>query len=142
MSGRFASLAIVVAAMSSYHIAQRSMPSTLRPVALFAFVYGTATVAMIAALGLGWGGGASGVSAATRHWAPWLLVASVVGIEFGVLAMYRAGWGVAAASTSSQTLVAAVLVVVGLVAFGEHLTTTRSIGLVMCLAGAALVVGR
>lgn len=71
--------------------------------------------------------------------APWLLVLSVAGIELGVYAMYRTGWSISTASVSTQAIVAAILVVVGLLQFGEHLTPTRSAGLAMCVIGAGLV---
>lgn len=140
MSGRLVSLVVVVAALTCYHLAQRSMPGGIRPAPLFAFVYGAATLVMLAVVTVG------GSTAAVReitgtaaHWAPWLLVASVTGIELGVYAMYRAGWTIGTASTSTQAIVAAILVVVGLVHFGEHITTTRSAGLVLCVVGAGLV---
>ena len=140
MSGRLLSLAVVVAALTGYHLAQRSMPGGLRPAPLFAFVYGAAALVMLMVVSVG--GSRSSVSeitASAAHWAPWLLVGSVAGIELGVYAMYRTGWGIGSASTSSQAIVAAILVVVGLVRFGEHLTMTRSAGLALCVIGAGLV---
>ena len=42
------SLVVVVLALTSYHLAQRSMPGGVRPAPLFAFVYGAAALVMIA----------------------------------------------------------------------------------------------
>ena len=53
--------------------------------------------------------------------------------------MYRTGWSIGTASTSTQTLVAAILVVLGVVQFGEHLTPSRIAGLALCVTGAGLV---
>lgn len=140
MSGRIVSLLVVVAALTGYHLAQRSMPEGLRPATLFAFVYGAAALLMLTLATVGRPAGTfRGITASATHWAPWLLVASVAGIELGVYAMYRAGWGISTASTSTQAIVAAILVVVGLARFGEHLTTTRSMGLALCVLGAGLV---
>src|SRR5690606_34016530 len=50
VSGRFVSLVVVVAGLTGYHLAQRSMPEDVRPVPLFAFVYGAAALVMVAAL--------------------------------------------------------------------------------------------
>lgn len=135
---RLLSLALVVAAMSGYHLAQKEMPSGLRPAPLFAFVYAAAALVMVAALTVD-GGGLRAVGTSASHWAPWALAISVTGIELGVYAMYRSGWGISTASVASQAIVAAVLVLIGLTRFGEHLTTTRSIGLAMCVVGAGLV---
>ena len=68
-----------------------------------------------------------------------MVSARIAGIELGVYAMYRTGWSISTASVSTQAIVAAILVVVGLFQFGEHLTTTRSAGLAMCVIGAGLV---
>ena len=140
MNGRLVSLVVVVLALTSYHLAQRSMPGGVRPAPLFAFVYGAAALVMIAAVTVdGTTGGVRAITGSASHWAPWLLVLSVAGIELGVYAMYRTGWSIGTASVSTQAIVAAILVVVGLFQFGEHLTTTRSAGLAMCVIGAGLV---
>jgi drug/metabolite transporter (DMT)-like permease len=134
------SLIVVVAALTCYHLAQRAMPGAIRPAPLFAFVYGAAAIVMVSVVVAGASsGGVRAISTTASHWAPWLLVASVAGIELGVYAMYRSGWSIGTASVSSQAIVAAVLVVVGLVHFGEHLTTTRSAGVALCVIGAGLV---
>jgi drug/metabolite transporter (DMT)-like permease len=139
MNARLLSLVLVVAALTGYHLAQRSMPAGLRPAPLFAFVYGAAALVMIAAVTVDGSGGLRSVTASTSHWAPWLLVLSVAGIEIGVYAMYRSGWSISTASVSTQAIVAAILVVVGLWRFGEHLTPSRLAGLAMCVLGAGLV---
>ena len=137
---KWLSLAMVVAALSCYHIAQRSTPHGGSPAPLFGFIYGVATVIMLMAVAAtGASDGVRQVKVYASHWAPWLLVLAVTGIELGFYAMYRAGWTISTASISTQSIVAAILVIVGLVAFGEHLTATRAVGLVMCIGGAALV---
>jgi drug/metabolite transporter (DMT)-like permease len=139
MSGRVVSLVVVVAALTGYHLAQRSMPHGLRPTPLFAFVYGAAALVMVASVTVDGSGGVRAITSSASHWAPWLLVVSVAGIELGVYAMYRTGWSISTASVSTQAIVAAILVVVGLLQFGEQLTATRSAGLAMCVIGAGLV---
>jgi drug/metabolite transporter (DMT)-like permease len=139
MNGRVVSLLVVVAALTGYHLAQKSMPDSVRPAPLFAFVYGAATLVMIASVTVDGSGGMRSITGSASHWAPWLLVVSVAGIELGVYAMYRTGWSISTASVSTQAIVAAILLVVGLVSFGEHLTPTRLAGLAMCVIGAGLV---
>jgi hypothetical protein len=139
MSGRLLSLVVVVAALTGYHVAQRSMPAAVRPAPLFAFVYGAAALVMIAAVTFDRVDGVSAITGAASHWAPWMLVLSVAGIELGVYAMYRTGWSISTASVSTQAIAAALLLMVGLWRFGEHLTPTRLVGLTMCVLGAGLV---
>lgn len=139
MSARTLSLLLVVAALTGYHLTQRAMPDSIRPAPLFAFVYGAAAVVMIAAVTIDGSGGLRSVSGTATHWAPWLLVLSVAGIELGVYAMYRTGWSIGTASVSAQAIAAAILALVGLWQFGDHLTLSRLAGLAMCVAGAGLV---
>jgi len=143
VSARWLSLAVVVAALVCYHFAQRSLPEGLRPAALFAFVYGAATALMVALVAISRStGSVRAVIDSTTHWAPWLLVVSIAGVELGVYAMYRAGWRISTAQTATQAMVTALLVVVGLVGFGEHLNATKLAGLAMCVVGGSLVVAR
>jgi hypothetical protein len=139
VSGRLASLLVVVAGLTGYHLAQRSIGEGVKPVPLFAFVYGAAALVMLAGLTFDGTGALRSVGSSATRWESWVLVASVAGIELGVYAMYRTGWGISTASVTSQAIVAAILVLVGLVAFGEHLTASRSAGLAMCVVGAGLV---
>lgn len=142
MNARWVSLAVVVVAFACYHVAQRSMPDGLRPAPLFTLVYGAATLLMTVATIADPSSSSVSITTSASHWAPWLLVASISGIELGVYAMYRSGWSVAAANTSTQAIVAFVLVIIGLLAFGEHLTFTRGVGVGLCVIGAGLVVAR
>lgn len=142
MNGRWVSLAVVVVAFACYHVAQRSMPGGLRPAPLFTLVYGAATLLMTVVTIADPSSSSASITTSASHWAPWLLVASISGIELGVYAMYRSGWSVAAANTSTQAIVAVVLVIIGLLAFGEHLTFTRGVGVGLCVIGAGLVVAR
>jgi drug/metabolite transporter (DMT)-like permease len=143
MTTRWMSLGLVVAALTCYHLAQRSTPHAGGPIALFAFVYGISTLIMVLAVALtGPTQGIHQVKAYTTHWAPWLLVAAVNGIELGFYAMYRAGWNISTASITAQSIVATILVVLGVAVLHERLTVTRVLGLVMCVGGAALVAAR
>jgi hypothetical protein len=140
MSSRLVSLAVVVTALTCYHLAQRAMPGAIRPAPLFTLVYGVAAVALVGGMLVGRSlGGMHEITVAASHWAPWMLVGSVVGIELGVYAMYRSGWSISTASVSTQAIVAALLVIVGLVRFSESLTISRSAGLALCVVGAGLV---
>ena len=55
------------------------------------------------------------------------------------MASGQVAWSISTASTTTQALTAVILVVIGLVHFGEHLTLQRGLGLVLCVAGAAMV---
>jgi multidrug transporter EmrE-like cation transporter len=54
---------------------------------------------------------------------------------------YRAGWPVSIASVLVNSMVAVVLVVAGITIFNEGISTPRTIGIALCLAGAWLLRG-
>lgn len=137
MTARTGALLLTLASVVSYHIAQRATPGSLRPAMLFGFVYTAAAVAMITATLVD--SGTAGLFTPGRHWAPWLLVASVVGIEIGVLAMYRTGWPLATANLTTQAITAVALVGIGAVAFAEPISPSRAAGVALCLTGAWLI---
>ena len=60
-------------------------------------------------------------------------------IELGYVLTYRAGWPVSMASVLTNGLVAALLVPIGIVLLGERLSISNFAGIVLCLAGLALL---
>lgn len=52
---------------------------------------------------------------------------------------YRAAWSVSVASVIVNGMVAALLVPLGMLVFGEHVSSARALGLVLCLAGVWLL---
>lgn len=140
MSARILSLLVVIASLTLYHVAQRSLPEGLRPAPVFTLVYGVAALAMLGVTALGGlDTGLAEVRISAGAWPTWLLAAAVLGIELGVFAMYRSGWTISTSNTMYNAIVAALLVVIGLVRFGEHLTPGKIVGLALCLSGAALL---
>jgi drug/metabolite transporter (DMT)-like permease len=63
-------------------------------------------------------------------------------IELGYLLAYRAAWPVSVTSVVVNSMVAAVLIPVGLMAFGEHVSVTRIAGMMLCLTGLWLLLLR
>ena len=62
-----------------------------------------------------------------------------LGIELGFLLAYRAGWVISGASLVANSMVAVALLLIGAVAFSEHISMSRAAGIVLCLVGLWLV---
>ena len=60
-------------------------------------------------------------------------------IELGYVLTYRAAWSVSVASVIVNGMVAAMLVPLGVLVFGEQLSTARVAGLLFCLVGVWLL---
>jgi len=129
-------LATVIAAGIVYHLAQKAADGA-SPWPMLAVAYGAA-FALTVVLAL---------LSDDQRWQPsradyiagLLLGLAAFGIEAGFFFVYRAGWPLASASMIANISVAAVLAVIGIVAFGEQLTAPRAAGLALAAAGAALL---
>lgn len=63
-----------------------------------------------------------------------------MGIEIGFLLTYRVGWRISLGSTAAAAAVAVLLIPVGILVYGERLSAANVAGIVLCIAGLALIV--
>jgi drug/metabolite transporter (DMT)-like permease len=133
-------LALAIATVGGvlYHVAARSIPKDLPPALVLVAAYATALVisaAAHAAVGLG------PATSVTRllHPAVLGLGAGAAMIEIGYVLIYRAAWPVSVTSIVVNGTVAAILVLVGMLAFGERMSAVRAAGIALCLGGVWLL---
>ena len=62
-----------------------------------------------------------------------------MGLEFGNICLYRAGWKVSVGSLIANITLACVLLAVGLLLYHETVTLRQGLGVLVCLAGIYLV---
>ena len=122
-----------------YHISAKSVPRDASPALVLVVAYATAlSISGLAHLSLP---AQQGHVAFTRLLHPGILGlgAGAAMIELGYVLTYRAEWPVSIASVVVNGMVTALLVPVGLIAFGEHLSWTKAAGMLLCLAGVWLL---
>ena len=73
------------------------------------------------------------------NWAPFVLGLVIVGLEVGFIYAYKAGWPVSTAQIVQAALLAVILIFVGFGLYKEALTWNKIVGVVVCLAGLALI---
>ena len=73
------------------------------------------------------------------NWTAWVLGIAVVGLEFGNICLYRAGWKVSVGSLIANITLACVLLAVGLLVYHETVSLRQGLGVLVCLAGIYLV---
>lgn len=134
----FAPLMLVVAGSLVYHVAAKSVPKALDPVASVIGVYAAALVASIVVYAAARPGSVPGL---TQMWHPAIAAVGLgaLMIELGFLVSYRAQWPVSMASLMTNGLVAVLLVPIGALMFGETITVVRVIGVAICLIGVSLI---
>jgi len=132
---------LTVASTVLYHVVQKSIPANAHPLMSLAVTYVVALALTLLLWPVYPGGGPRRGALGALNWTSPVLGIAVVGIEMGVLLAYRAGWKVSVGSTMVNVSLAVILVPVGLLFFGERLSLSNVLGLVLCVAGLWLLVG-
>jgi hypothetical protein len=136
------SVIVIVASNVLYHVAQKSIPSGVHPLLSVAVTYAAAFLVTLALWRISPGGAPKLSGFAQLNWATLGVAVSAVGIEIGFLLAYRAGWNINVGSLTVSVAVALLLIPTGALLFKEHLSAANAVGIVLCLAGLALVMLR
>jgi len=130
---------MIVATTTTYHIAQKSVPTQVNPLFSLAINYLTALAGTLVLIPLYPQRTAGRWSANGINWASAAVGVSIVGVELAVLLAYRTGWRISILSVIGNSASALLLVGVGLAFFHEHLSARNVAGVVLCLMGLALI---
>ncbi len=122
-----------------YHIFQKAIPSNISPLVTLVVTYLTAAIACLVALPFFQGNGSGIAFYKQIHWASIALGFSIIGLEAGFLLAYRAGWKISLAAGVANVMVAALLVLIGIIFYKEQLTLQNIFGVVLCLLGLLLI---
>jgi len=60
---------------------------------------------------------------------------AVVGLEAGSIYMYKADWNISSGQLVYSILLAACLILIGVIAYHESISTTKIIGILVCMFG-------
>ena len=132
-------IALVVLANVFYQVAAKSVPEKIDPLASVTVTYivGAITCGVLYFV---LNKNADLLREYSKlNWAPFIMGITVVGLEIGMIYAYKVGWPVNAASTSQSVITAIALIFVGYLLFKEPITWNRIAGIIVCLAGLALI---
>ena len=129
---------VIVGANTCYHIIAKSTPEGVNAFATLAITYGVGALLSVVMYYLTGERGFIGELGKT-NWTAWALGLAVVGLEFGNICLYRAGWKISVGSLVTNVAVACVLLAVGVLLYHETITLRQGIGILACLAGIYLV---
>ena len=73
------------------------------------------------------------------NWTSVALGIAIVGLEFGTLMAYRAGWDISVGSLVANILLAIMLIPVGILFYQEGFALNRTLGVVLCAIGLILL---
>jgi multidrug transporter EmrE-like cation transporter len=132
------SITLAIASSALYHFVAKSTPANVNFTVSLLVTYG---VAFAATLFTFFFFPTSSVAAELKqlNWASVGLAVAVMGIEFGYLLMYRAGWNLGIAAVLVTVLAALILVPVAIFVFKDKLSWVNIAGILVCLAGLVML---
>ena len=140
MSGFYVAFGLTIIGMVVYHLSQKAVPKETNPFFVIAIAY-LVGIAFCVAFAFTYPVKRSFIETyRASNWAVYTLGAAAALIELGFLLAYRSGWRISIAAVASNAAAAIVLVPIGLVVFRDQLSLRNVIGLVLCLAGLALLI--
>ena len=132
---KFLPVIMIVLSSLGYHISQKSTPAALHPIVALIVTYVCASVISIVAFFVFVPKTHLFEAVKAANWSSYLLGFAVVVLELGYLLTYRMGWNISAAGLISNTLVALLLIPIGILLYKETMTLTAMSGVVLCILG-------
>ena len=133
-------LLVVVGANTIYNISTKSTPSDVNAFASLAASYFIAMLGSVVMFFLTADSKNFLVEISKTNWSALSLGIAIVGLEFGYICIYRAGWKIGVASLVANISLACVLLLVGLFVYKEVITLKQLLGMGICAIGLMLIV--
>jgi len=129
------SITLAICSSALYHFTAKSTPSNVNFTVSLLVTYAVAFVVTL--LGFFFFPVTNGIAAEIKHlnWASIGLAVAIVGIEFGFLLTYRAGWNLGIAAVLVNVVASLILLPVAVFLFKDKISWVNVAGIFVCLAG-------
>ena len=131
---------VVVGANTIYNISTKSTPANVNAFASLAMTYVMAALSSVVLFFLTSDSKNLLAELAKTNWTAYALGVAIIGLEFGYICIYRAGWKIGVASLVANISLACVLLVVGYFFYKEVITLKQLLGMGVCVIGLMLIV--
>ena len=131
---------VVVGANTIYNISTKSTPANVNAFASLAMTYVMAALSSVVLFFLTSDSNNLLAELAKTQWTAYALGIAIIGLEFGYICIYRAGWKIGVASLVANISLACVLLVVGYFFYKEVITLKQLLGMGVCAIGLMLIV--
>ena len=131
---------VVVGANTIYNISTKSTPANVNAFASLAMTYVMAALSSVVLFFLTSESKNLLAELAKTNWTAYALGIAIIGLEFGYICIYRAGWKIGVASLVANISLACVLLVVGYFFYKEVITLKQLLGMGVCAIGLMLIV--
>jgi drug/metabolite transporter (DMT)-like permease len=133
------SITLAIASSALYHFVAKSTPANVNFTVSLLVTYAVAFVVTL--FGFFFFPATNDVITELRqlNWASIGLAIAVVGIEFGFLLSYRAGWNLGIAAVLTNVIASLILVPVAIFIFKDKISWVNILGILVCLAGLVML---
>ena len=133
------SIILIVASNILYNMCQKLTPQRANPFSALLITYLTAAFLSVIALRFYKTDEGFFQSFKDINWTSIALGVTIVGLEFGYLMAYRAGWNISIGSLVANIILALMLIPIGILLFKEGFEFSKILGSVFCIIGLLLI---
>lgn len=133
------SIVLIVASNILYNVCQKLTPQKANPFVALLITYLAAAILSFVAFQFYKTDKGFFESLKVLNWTSIALGVSVVGLEFGYIMAYRAGWNISAGSLVANIFLALALIPVGILFFKEGFGLNKICGATFCIIGLILI---
>ena len=129
------SISLAILSSALYHFSAKSTPANINFAISLVMTYAVALIITI--VSTFFFPAPSGILAELKqlNWASIGLAIAVVGIEFGFLLVYRAGWHLGIAAVLTNVVASLILLPVAIFFFKDKISWVNIVGIFVCLVG-------
>jgi drug/metabolite transporter (DMT)-like permease len=128
-----------VASNILYNVCQKSTPQKANPFSALLLTYLVAGILTVIAFYLSKPEKTLFQSFKGLNWTSPVLGIAIVGLEFGYIMAYRAGWNISVGSLVANILLALALIPIGIIFYQEGFGLHKILGAILCIAGLILI---
>ena len=130
---------LVVIATTSYHVSQKLVAPNAHPIVSVIATFSMAALASCCLLPFFQLEGSFWAEVKKLNFASYAVGFTIVGIEIGVLLMYRSGWNISVGSVFTYSVITLLLLPIGIFFFKEQFSLTKLAGIVCALLAVYLL---
>jgi len=133
------SITLAICSSALYHFSAKSTPSNVNFTISLLVTYAVALVVTLATTLFFPAKNGLVFELKQLNWASFLLAIAIVGIEFGFLLVYRAGWNLGIAAVLVNVVASLILLPVAIFFFKDKISWVNIAGIFVCLAGLVML---
>jgi multidrug transporter EmrE-like cation transporter len=133
------SITLAILSSALYHFSAKSVPSNINFAISLVITYAVALGITLVTMFLFPSDNGLIFELKQVNWSSFLLAIAIVGIEFGFLLTYRAGWEMGIAAVLVNVVASLILIPVAIFIFKDRISLVNVLGILVCLAGLVML---